>query len=779
MRGDPHAADNPLWKRGDSRSGCRRRAPALRRVIGAILLLVAGCGDGETPEKVVERPREEVSGDPPILAEAPWFELPEDWSAAHPTLSPNAEVEMHLLALAEQQAPAHPGDGGGRAWLEAVDPIDDPALGHAATQGQWRWRRNDDARQRPALPAAGHARFEVVYEAGPHGIDVGGTIFLLPEIFWDWSEAQTFDPQAPGYVTAEVIRGAARLVPGPSGRGFLVEGESLRPGDRVRFVYGAGPSGARVDRYAERGAEILFAVDADGDGYRRFGDDTPRLDVLPRRARRLVVHGPAEAAPGAPIRLQLALVDGQGNRTGRLEDAADDAGSRLSGARVTVRALPGSTDATREETLHAIEAWQDGAAEIEVSGATTPGVLRLRVEGRGALEGFAGKAPPIVVREASRRLVWGDLHGHTTLSDGTGLPEDYFRYAREVARLDVVALTDHDHWGPRPLDERPQRVDALFATTDDAQQAGRFVTLQGYEWTSWLHGHRHVLYFDRPDSDAEPRIISSIDPATDRPDELWAALRGHDALTFAHHSAGDPVATDWSFPPDPVLEPVTEISSVHGQSESAEMPSPVHGAIPGWFVLDTLRAGYRLGFIGSGDSHDGHPGLAEIAAGHGGLAGLFVERLDRAAVGEALRRRQTFATNGIRPFFEVSIDGVPMGGSLSPGESADTQRLRIRYEATAPVERVELVRSGRVARIEPPRSGSGAAQEADARLSIDLERDIPALHAGEFHYVRIRQQDGGAAWSSPIFVEADTPATERPQTGAPPPEAGDSARPAR
>ena len=33
------------------------------------------------------------------------------------------------------------------------------------------------------------------------------------------------------------------------------------------------------------------------------------------------------------------------------------------------------------------------------------------------------------------RLYWADLHGHTRHSDGTGTPYDYFRYARDVARL--------------------------------------------------------------------------------------------------------------------------------------------------------------------------------------------------------------------------------------------------------------------------------------------------------------------------------------------------------
>ena len=46
-------------------------------------------------------------------------------------------------------------------------------------------------------------------------------------------------------------------------------------------------------------------------------------------------------------------------------------------------------------------------------------------------------------------------------------------------------------------------------------------------------------------------------------------------MTLAHHSAGDPVPVDWSFRPDPVLEPLTEVMSVHGSSEAADSPAVV------------------------------------------------------------------------------------------------------------------------------------------------------------------------------------------------------------
>ncbi|MEZ4292151.1 MAG: CehA/McbA family metallohydrolase [Myxococcota bacterium] len=415
-------------------------------------------------------------------------------------------------------------------------------------------------------------------------------------------------------------------------------------------------------------------------------------------------------------------------------------------ARIRVTRQPGSTTTLEVEADGReveLEAEADGAMRRVIGRVAGPGVLRLRVEGRDELAGFVADVPPIVVREAARRLVWADLHGHSRYSDGTGEPADWFAYARDVAGLDAVALTDHDHWGVRPLAESPAHQADILASVRRFHEPGRFVTLPGYEWTSWLHGHRHVLYFEEP-----APIFSAFDPETDRPDELWDALRGRPALTFAHHTAGEPVATNWRFAPDPELETLVEVASVHGVSEAADAPQPVEGGIPGHFARDALRRGYRLGFVGSGDSHDGHPGLAEIAAGRAGLAGIFTDALDRPALLDAMRRRHTFATNGIRPWLEVSLDGVAMGGELEASSDAPMHRLHVRYEATAPIARLDLVRSGHVLRLDPGELG------LDAPDALDLAREIPVLGPGEFHYVRILQTDGGIAWSSPIFARA-------------------------
>ena len=41
----------------------------------------------------------------------------------------------------------------------------------------------------------------------------------------------------------------------------------------------------------------------------------------------------------------------------------------------------------------------------------------------------------------------------------------------------------------------------------------------------------------------------------------------------------------------------------------------------------------------------------------------------------------------------------------------------------------------------------------EGQRSLGFESALPAQSAGSWLYVRVRQSDGGAAWSSPFFFE--------------------------
>jgi hypothetical protein len=594
-------------------------------------------------------------------------------------------------------APRHPSDGGGRAWITSVIPDEGPG----------------------ALRAGGRARFELVYQAGPLGVLEGGAVFLQTSPFWGWDTPQTAFPDAPGYTTVqsdapgielEAYTLASQLL------GIFVRGRKLEAGEQILITFGAGPAMAQVDRYAEREARIWFAVDGDGDGVRRLVEDSPRIDIATAAPERLLLTLPSTVRPGEPFRLSVAVTDWVGNA-----DIPFEGEVRLE--------MPEGV-----ELPEVIELRPEDAGSRSVEGV-------VRSEGIFAVVGRSGdlsaESNPMLASASAPRILWADLHGHSQLSDGTGTPEDYFRYARDVAALDVVALTDHDHWGIRFLDERPDLWEQIRSTAQRFHQPGRFVTLLGYEWTSWVHGHRHVLYFRD-----EGEVFSTMDPDTATPAGLWAALAGRPALTFAHHSAGGPIGTDWAYRPDPEIEPVTEVISVHGSSEAMDSPDRIYDPVEGNFVRDVLDAGLRFGFIGSGDSHDGHPGLSQLASGRGGLAAIFSEDATREGVLAALRARRCYATNGPRIWLRFALDGRPMGSMLSV-TSSPTQEIDVVAIATAPIERIDLVRSG--AEVE--------SLEGEGRRVWSEQIEIPRLERGEYLYLRVLQEDGGAAWSSPIYAE--------------------------
>jgi hypothetical protein len=599
-------------------------------------------------------------------------------------------------------------DGAGRAW------IDPSASSESITVG-----------------AAG--RWVIVFEAGPLGIDDGGAIIFLVSPFWGWSSPQTFDDRQIGFtrVTTDAQVELVTSVNEPPMMGISLRGGRLKAGEQVRIEYGAGPAGARADRFAERGSRFWIGVDGDGDGTHSFLADSPSIDVSAGPPALLLLTLPSTAHPGDPVRLNLALVDRSAN--------ADPSISRddLQGEVLleSSPAWPGLPDRIRFRDS------DRGHRSIDIS-APTEGVYRIRAS---ALGKFSAQSNPLVVFPNVSFIWWGDLHGHSNLSDGTGTPEDYFRYARDIAALDVAALTDHDHWGTLPLDSNPGMWDEIQREARAFHQPGRFITLLGYEWTSWIHGHRHVLYFVD-----QGEVYSSIDPKFESPLQLWDALRGQPALTFAHHSAGGPIATNWNIPPDPELEPVTEVVSVHGVSEAEDSPARIYRPVPGNFIRDALDRGYLLGFVGSGDSHDGHPGLAQIASGTtGGLVAFFAEELSREAILDALRRRRVYATSGARIYLRVSLQGHPMGSAVTGfgSPAADTDplpaeaRLRIHVVGTDEIESVDVIRSGAaVERV--PVDGS----------ETELAAEVLEFGSGEYLYVRVIQEDGAMAWSSPIFA---------------------------
>ena len=611
--------------------------------------------------------------------------------------SPSARMEIVEALRQDQQADRHPSDGGGTVRFEmAPEPV------MAGRSGTWSF----------------------IYEAGPQGIAADGWLFFQAPPFWGWSTPQVIAPDGLGFTRVETSAPDLSLDPATIDQQLLaiqIQGRALTAREEIRIAYGVGSAGAMADRYAESRSCFYFAVDGDGDGIRSLVEPPLCTEVSAGPAARLAMTLQSTAKPGRPAKLTVAILDAVGNRV-------SDWVGRVTFEATAIVGLPEGI----EFALDHAGARRIAIEPLEVGVAT--------VEARTS-DGLAGKSNPMKIDPTVGRVLWADLHGHSGLTDGTGTPKDYFRYARDVAGLDVVALTDHDHWGMQPLAVHPEFWEEIRRETELFHRPEEFVTLLGYEWTSWIHGHRHVLYFsDRG------KIFSSLDEAYESPVQLWDALRGTDALTFAHHSAGGPIATNWAIPPDPELEPITEIVSVHGSSEAMDSPAVIYSPVAGNFVRDVLDRGFVFGFVGSGDGHDGHPGLAYLNAASGGLAAILSEDLSRIGVKEAMRERRVYATNGPRILLEANLAGEPMGSVIDAAVLNDfspaQKYLTVVATGTNGLQQIDLIRSGEVVE----RVDCGAQTVCAATLPV-LD-----LTSGEYLYVRAVQTDEGAAWSSPFYI---------------------------
>jgi hypothetical protein len=389
-------------------------------------------------------------------------------------------------------------------------------------------------------------------------------------------------------------------------------------------------------------------------------------------------------------------------------------------------------------------AWSDGNHFVGRKYTVHHGALPPVAErpGRLPLEPVAVEPPgqPEAVPEAPGKLrrnleeyvlCFGDLHRHTDISycaatlDGS--LTDAHRYALDAARLDFLAVTDHTRdVAPYPW-WRTQKAADLFHVP------GKYLPLYGYERSNNTPtgGHRNVFLLERGTAINRGDCYYNDHPAErqdTRPDTTlypWLQKTGG-ALTIAHTPAFDAKQQlgTWTFH-DAEAEPVVEI--FQGFRQSYERPAGrLARAASVWGALDK---GYKLGFIASSDH----------LSTHLSYACLWARDKSRPALFEALRARRTYAATD-RIVLEVRLGSALMGEETRlPGEQPT---LTIRALGTAPIDEIEVVRSGEVVATLRPR---------DRRVATTYTDPQP-LPGTSYYYVRLRQRDDNVAWGSPIWV---------------------------
>ena len=562
---------------------------------------------------------------------------------------------------------------------------------------------------------------EIEITVGPEGVPVGGGVAVLfHHIF---RRVQMVGPNKDGYaeVTSAtegnlevewhnwVPKGSFPKADAIFRQGLIatVTTTPLKPGEKVRFVLGAGPAKMRWPIVTDRRHEVRVFTDANADG--SFGRVQSDLinNVVAGPPDHLRITAPSTPVAGEEIDILIRAEDAPGN----VAESCD--------AEVSLSGLPGAAP----ERVSLV----DGLARVMLR-APEAGVYRIAGEA-GAL---IGRSNPITVSESAPeyRIYWGDMHGHTQNSDGLAeSAEEYYAYARDAADLDVCALTDH---GTGHIELTRQAVKAFH-------QPARFVTFLGWEWDARPAGHGdkcfYVLDPDDPPFAGWPRNAPDMFKAVEA---IYGDNEDRRIITGPHMFTY-PDALGWPDVWDARYERFAEVYSGHGMSEYYENPRPLAGAKPGAFTQDALAKGLRFGFIGSSDNHDSHPGRHCWGRYRGGLVAFLAKDLTRESIWDAFWNRRVYAATTDRIAIDFRADGHLMGE-----EYAATRAPSISYTVHGCDDEFEvaLIKNNRVVR---------RTRSVDGSLTDSLVDD--GFGASSVYYLRVEQANGEFAWSSPIWVD--------------------------
>ena len=363
----------------------------------------------------------------------------------------------------------------------------------------------------------------------------------------------------------------------------------------------------------------------------------------------------------------------------------------------------------------------------------------------------------VMAPSSSPRLYWGDLHLHSTFSDGKEPATWFYPFGRSRG-LDFAAISDHinsgDVYGPpwefnHTMDTADwQQLQALARTYD---APGAFVTLLGFEFSAGsikemgdclgggatrcptVEGDWNT-YFS---TDSAPLFDSN---SVFAPDGLLATVGMVDPLAVVIPHFGGRRADLLGLTPEEnqARVPVVEIISNH--------TAPPSGA-EGW-ATQTIGSAVRLGFVGSSDDHSGHPGRSMWGTRYGYLA-AWAESLDRAAILDAIRRRHTYACSHFdRPIVRVSANhGAMMGDSVALAAGEDPA-MTLTVESRVQVTAVSLVRDGTTAWQSAPTSGTPSAPFA---ISVPYTEPLPQSPTS--YYWKITFDNTAVVWTSPIWFD--------------------------
>lgn len=321
--------------------------------------------------------------------------------------------------------------------------------------------------------------------------------------------------------------------------------------------------------------------------------------------------------------------------------------------------------------------------------------------------------PLVVLSQGTYQAYFGNLHSHTSNSDGMNEPADAYNYARYTAGLDFLTVSDH-----------VEQIDILEwyynkNEADDATINGTFVGFAGWEWGSPMYGHINVFNTNSIIDDA-----LSLWYYEDFPEFLNWLLSNSPAIAQFNHPGDETYFTNWdNFE---YLNTVTDNAFPLIEFQSIQQATD-------WYEFALIK-GWHLSPVWNQDNHS-----ADWGTKNDGRAGIWAETLSRNSLIDAINAGRTFATMDKNARIWIDIDGTSMGSEL-PIQASMSLHLNLSDLNNESWTSIELVTKNGVLMNLGTHNGN-----IDTTFNVAFTND-------EWVFVRAVQTDNDYLWSAPVYI---------------------------
>lgn len=581
----------------------------------------------------------------------------------------------------------------------------------------------------------------------------------------DWQVPHTNLKEKGNLIWAEVIEGkplAATATPNMPASFEFVLPQELKPGENFSIFIGSPnqdpKKGNTCQRTVQRKRPFQLLIDPKGKGdYKE--SETFFLDVRGSQLKTLRVIAPSLVSRNKRFDVIVRFEDVYGNLT---SNAADGTLIELSYQNL------------RENLSWKLFVPETGFIALPNLYFNEPGIYKIQLRNLHTKELF--QSPPIkCLPEGALSLFWGSLHGESDRVGSDDQAETFLRHMRDDKALQFFATsgfeseeeTSNDTWK------------TMSAQVAEFNEDDRFIAMLGFQWQGEVkeEGLRHFLY----SKDAKP-ILRRKDTKNNSLKKIYKTNNPKELLSIPTMTMAK--STCYNFADfNSEFERVVEIYNSWGSSECTAKEGnvrPIQGKgaseTADGSIRKALNSGCRFGFVAGGSDVRGP--YAPLAAAENqaqyspGLTAVLAKEQNRSSLMEALQARSCYATTGERIIVGLHIAGFGMGSELDtknrPG--LEFNRHITGYAiGTQPLSEVVLIRNGKEFKSFSVKEDRFEFELDDlevlGQIALDTRADHPPF---VYYYLRVMQQDGHIAWSSPIWVDlssrsAPTLVTKKPK----------------